>query len=147
MFEPAAGDINTDSVVILHQKQERVHPTERVRGFPKSYLLIFDHLFNQFLHLLVMRPFPVDLSAGGAQLKFIEIQLGQWLQAVKDSFLCHRLQGMVTTQTTMERSDSGGEIETPDHFAQLLERVEGPETIAMHDRLSHEQTPVAAEKD
>ena len=39
------------------------------------------------------------------------------------------------------------EIEALDYLSQLLDGVERAETIAMADNLSHQQTPVPAEKD
>ncbi len=94
-----------------------------------------------------MRTLPIDLSASRADLELIEIQFGQWLEAVEHGFLCHWLQQMVAAQAAMEGGDSSGEIEAPDHFSQLLERVEGPQAIAIRDCLPHEQAPVAAEQD
>jgi len=79
------------------------------------------YFFNQLAHLLIMRAFPINLLAGGADLEFIEIQLGQWFEPVENNFLCNWLQRMVTAQAAMERSDSGCQVEALDHFHQLLQ--------------------------
>ena len=80
-----------------------------------SRLILFDP-FDQALHPLVMRTFPVDLSAGGADMKFVKVLFGQWFQAVEDHILVNRLQWMIAAQTAVEGLDFIHQLKALDDF-------------------------------
>jgi hypothetical protein len=57
---------------------------------------------DQCLHMLVMRALPVDLLAGRANMELLEVQPGQWFQAIEDDLLCHWFEGVVATQAAVK---------------------------------------------
>ena len=104
-------------------------------------------MLDEPLHPFVMRALPIDLFAVWANLEFVEIQFGQRFETVEHSLLWDGLQRMVAAQAAMKRRDPFEEIETLDHFRQLLQGVEGARAVSVSDHFSHQKAPVAAEKD
>ena len=68
--------------------------------------------FDQCLHPCVVGTLPINLITGGTKAEFVEIEPGERLQPIQDSFFVDNFQQMVTTQTTMERVDLSCEVET-----------------------------------
>jgi len=80
-------------------------------------------------------------------VEFIEVFFRQRFEAVEDRGFIHWLEGMVAFQAAMEGMEFVGQVETPDDFCQLFERLERAQAVAVLDDFSHQEAAVAGQQD
>ncbi len=102
---------------------------------------------NDPTQLSMVRPLPVDLVAGCAHLKLIDMPTGFGWQPIGDLLLGDPSQLPVAGHTPGEGSEASSQMEAANDLSHLFSRVGGSDAVTVSDRAVFEKANIAGDDD